>query len=130
MPECWLLFRGEVLLNTVRILRDLYVNTSKRIKMTGLTPSISRASITCFQSASTNLKAAQGMCLRGYLSRRKVVIGPYILSAEVTNNLIGYKFISEMKHKQRKCRMCDMYLTKIVCFVKHIERGSPSNITM
>ena len=67
--------------------------------MTRLTPSISRASITRFQSASTILKAAQGMCFTGCLSRRNVVIGPYISSAEVTNNPIGYEFVNEMNHK-------------------------------
>ncbi|KAF8957898.1 hypothetical protein BDZ97DRAFT_75220 [Flammula alnicola] len=55
------------------------------------TPSMSRASTTLIQSRSTILNADQGMCFTRRLSRRNVVIGPYISSADVKNKAIAYQ---------------------------------------
>lgn len=89
MPECWLLFRREVLLDSIRILVDKLVHEPK--SRTGpRTPSISHASTTRTQSRSAILNAVHGICFTSRLLRRKVVIGPYSSSAEVKNNVIGY----------------------------------------
>jgi hypothetical protein len=63
-------------------------NPNKELRILRTTR-ISRASITLCQSPSANLKADQGMCFTGRLFRRKVVIGPYISSADVRNKPIG-----------------------------------------
>ena len=53
------------------------------------TPRISRASITRFQSASVILNADHGICFTTRLSRRNVVMGLYISSADVKKRSMG-----------------------------------------
>ena len=90
MPECWLLFRGKVLLNSMRILMNgKILDIVTDVKLNELTPRMSHASITRVQSWSDILNADHGMCFTSQLSHHKVVIGPYITSADVTNRPIG-----------------------------------------
>ena len=54
-----------------------------------LTARISRASVTWVQSRSTILNEDHGICFTRRLLRRTDVMGPYISSADATNNPIG-----------------------------------------
>ena len=67
------------------------LDISTDVKIDVLTPRMSRASTTRVQSRSDILNADHGMCFTSRLSRRNVVIGPYIASADVTNSPIGYR---------------------------------------
>jgi hypothetical protein len=67
------------------------------------TLSISRVSTTLVQSISAILNADQGMCLTSRLLCRKVVIGPYISSAEAKNKAIGWKtHLNETKKEKEE----------------------------
>lgn len=88
MPERGLLFGGEILLNLIRILICKLVHVHA-VKTNLLTPRILHASTTQVQSWSTIFKADHGMCFMSWLLHCKVVIGPYISSADVMNNAIG-----------------------------------------
>lgn len=99
-----------------------------QVEMNVRTPSISRASTTLTQSRSDILNAVQGICFTRRLSRRTVVIGPYIWSADVTNKPIGF----EVNHVSILAKQIKnwQYLTKFVCLVKHLECCSPVNIAV
>jgi len=76
------------------------IGSSMKFRVILLTARMSRASTTLTQSLSTNLKADHLMCLTRHLSRRIVVMGPYISSAEVKNNPMGYRNISQLKQEK------------------------------